>query len=131
MEDVVGEDGCCEAFTEECLLNTPIDIELIGVVSEAVVVAGGIVQIEHGLRGLADGEPVAEVYLELWLIKRHGSTIRLCIEILLIVTECQRGAVEAKLGRSSECCIVTLELVEVAAGPHRYLCPLLEQVTKG
>ena len=103
----------------------------MGIVIKAVVVAGGIVQIEHGLRGLADGEPVAEVYLELWLIKRYGSTIRLCIEILLIVTDCQRGAVEAKLGRNGECCIITLELVEVTAGPHRYFCPLLEQVTKG
>ena len=102
----------------------------MGVVGKSVVVARSVVQVEHGLRGLADGEPVAEVYLELWLIKRHGSTIRLCIELLLKVTEGQRWLIEAELGRSSQRCMVALEFIEVAARPNGNLRSLLIQTSE-
>ena len=102
----------------------------MGVIVEAIFVTGGIVQIKHRLRSLADGEPVAEVYLKLRLVEFRGETICLGIEVLLPITECQRGAVETELGRGCQRGVETLELVKVAVGPDGDLRSFLIKTAK-
>ncbi len=97
-EDVVGKESSGQVAVKECLLHTGIDVELMGIVTEAVVVAGGIMQIEHGLGGLVDGEPVAEVELPFRLIEFRVKAVCHSVEILLPVTEGQRGIIESELG---------------------------------
>ena len=129
-KDVVGKEGCGEVAVEESFLHTGVDVELVGIVVKAVVVAGGIVQIEHRLRGLVDGEPVAEVYLPFRVVAFRGEAVCLCVEVLLPVTEGQRGVVETELGRGCQRGVVTLELVEIAVGPDGDLRSLLIQTAK-
>ena len=129
-EDVVGKDGCGEIAAKECLLHSGIDVKFMGIVVEAVVVAGGIVQIEHGLRGLVDGEPVAEIYLPFGFVKFRSDTVCLSIEALLPITKCQCGTIEAKLGRGCQRGAVTLKLVEVTVSPNGNLRSLLIQTAK-
>ena len=74
----------------------------MGIVTEAVVVAGGIMQIEHGLGGLVDGEPAAEVELPFGLIEFRVKPVCFSVEILLPVTEGQRGTIESKLWRGRQ-----------------------------
>ena len=86
-EDVVGKEGGGQVAVKERLLHTGIDVELMGIVTEAVVVAGGIMQIEHSLGGFVDGEPVAEVELPFGLIEFRVEAVCLGVEILQKITE--------------------------------------------
>ena len=52
------------------------------------------------------------------------------IEVLLPVTEGQRGTVETELGRGCQRGVVTLKLVKVAVGPDGDLRSLLIQTAK-
>ena len=101
-EDVVSKEGGGQVAVKERLLHTGVDVELMGIVTESVIVAGGIMQIEHGLGGLVDGEPVAEVYLPFGLIEFRVETVCLRVEILLKITEGQRGTIESELWRGRQ-----------------------------
>ena len=102
----------------------------MGIVVKAVVVAGGIMQIEHSLCCLVDSKPVAEVYLPFRFVAFRGEAVCLGIEVLLPVTEGQRGTVETELGRGCQRGVVTLKLVKVAVGPDGDLRSLLIQTAK-
>ena len=49
-EDIVGKEGGGQVAVKECLLHTGIDIELVGIVTEAVVVTCGVMKVKHSLR---------------------------------------------------------------------------------
>lgn len=87
-------------------------------------------QIEHDLGSLADGEPVAEVHLELGLIETLCSAISPCVKVLLPVTDSQCRVVEAKLRRCSHGSMIRIELVEVAITPKCNLGIVLIQSSK-
>ena len=86
-EDVVGKEGCGEIAVEESLLYSGVDVKLMGIVVKAVVVAGGIMQIEHSLCCLVDSKPVAEVYLPFRFVEFRGEAVCLGVEFLLKIAE--------------------------------------------
>jgi len=102
----------------------------MGVVGEAVIVVGGIMQIEHGFGGLVDGEPVAQVYLPFRLIEFRVKAVCHGVEILLPVTEGQRGTIESEFGRGGQRGVVRLEFVEIVVGPDGYFCSFLIQTAE-
>ena len=87
-EDVVGKEGYGEVAVEEGLLYSGVDVKLMGIVVKTVVVTGGIMQIEHRLRGLVNGEPVAEVYLPFRFVAFCGEAVCLGVEVLLPIAQC-------------------------------------------
>ena len=84
------------------LLQTGVHVKLVMLATEAIVVARGIVQIDHRLGRFADGEPIAEVHRPFRLLKVVADTERPCVEELLEVAEGERRAIETPFGRGHE-----------------------------
>ena len=101
-EDVVGKEGCRQLSFQERLLQTGVHVELMVLAAEAIVVARGVVQINHRLGRLADGKPIAEVHRPFWFLEVVADTERPCVEELLEVAEGERRAIEAPFGRGHE-----------------------------
>ena len=81
-ENVVGKGCHSEQTIEEVLLHTGIHVENGLFAHKTVVIGSGIVQIEHGLGRLSDGNPVAEVYLPFGLVKFCGHPTCLGVKVL-------------------------------------------------
>ena len=97
----------------------------MAVACKTVVVAGDIAEIEHGLCGLVNDEPVAQAEGPFRLVETDCYAGVLRREMLLPVTQRQRRLIESEFRGGDKRRMPCLLTVEVPSCPYRHVTALL------